>query len=199
MWEENPPAPISSTHSIHSESLCVLAVWINPVFSLPAVGGKSRENQAKLCWPGRHLFLLFILTTQVRLLYMRGMHNSFTFMDFQWLYYAINLQCILIQRSQEDILWRLTQGWNAVIYWSLKLYTCWNSGSFQLQMLYNVLMKCALSHFALYHCNTSGHSVWNMKMNLLCRWSSTIPLIPLCFSGPIAHAVKWQTPFVCAC
>lgn len=36
VWEEKPPEPISSTHSIHSESLCVLAVWINPVFSLPS-------------------------------------------------------------------------------------------------------------------------------------------------------------------
>lgn len=51
VWEEKPLKPISSTHSIHSESLCALAVWINPVFSLPAMAGKRRENH--------HFFVLF--------------------------------------------------------------------------------------------------------------------------------------------
>ncbi len=62
---EKPLVPISSTYSIHTESLCVLAAWINPGFS--AVGGKKREND--------HLLLLFFLTTKVNSLYNRGMHN----------------------------------------------------------------------------------------------------------------------------
>ena len=42
--------------------------------------------------------------------------------------------------------------------------------SLQLRMQYNATEKCALSHFALNHCNTSrAYSVWNMKMNLLRR------------------------------
>lgn len=43
-------------------------------------------------------------------------------------------------------------------------------GGFQLQTLYNVSLKLALSHLALYHCSTGGaYAARNMKMNLLCR------------------------------
>lgn len=71
VWEEKPLEPISSTHSIHCESLCALAVWINPVSSLPTEVGNRGENH--------HLFLLFIPITQVRWLRKREMNNPFTF------------------------------------------------------------------------------------------------------------------------
>lgn len=50
VWVEKPLEPISSIHSIHSESLYVLVVWIKPAFASPTVGGKTRAD---------HLFLIY--------------------------------------------------------------------------------------------------------------------------------------------
>lgn len=134
VWEEKPLKPISSTHSIQSESLCILAVWTNPVFSLPAVGGKRREKH--------HLFLLFIFA------HPGGSALKQRSAQFIHLYVLLKtLLCYKFTLWPGSILrrcaWRCAQSWNAV--------TCW----------YEELKK-------IYTC--SVYSVWNMKMNLLCRW-----------------------------
>lgn len=64
----------SQAHFIHTQYTLWVTVcikWLNKSCFFTG-GGKSGVNH--------HLFILFILTTQVRLLYKRGMHNSSTFM-----------------------------------------------------------------------------------------------------------------------
>lgn len=166
MWEEKPLRPISSTHSIQSEPLCKLAVWINPVFSLPTVDGKRREKH--------HLFLLFIFThpggSAVKQACQRKPFIHLYVLLKTLLCYKFALYAGLILRRCTNI-HKPEMQWPADVKIWRKYTHVDTLACFQLQMLYNVSLECALSHLTLYQHNTSGAcSVWNLKMNLLCRW-----------------------------